>query len=225
MRPILVCCDRDGTINRDDNNLYLGKSPDWRGQLEILPGVASGILKINEIPDSHLVVVTNQSGVAIADSEFAELTEERVGEVNFEIGSRLRAKGCRIDGFFVCPYVDSAYVAQARDRGRTINPDYIQDGCRDLKPNTGLLEKAAAKVGLELNQCSLYVIGDRFTDVEMGLNGGGVGILVESPKTRELGDLKKTRKLMSEHPGKVYVADAFDAAARTIVELAAARTD
>ncbi len=223
MRPVLVGCDRDGTIT-EDNNFYLGKSPNWRRQLKILPGVASGILAINEIPNSHLVVVTNQSGVAIADSEFAELTEERVDEVNSEIGFLLRAQGCRIDGFFVCPYVDSAYVAQARERGRVIHEHYIREGYRDLKPNIGLLEKAAAIVGFELKQCSLYVIGDRFTDVEMGIHGGGTGILIEGPKTRELGDLRKTCRLMSEYPGRVHIASTFDAAARTIVELAAART-
>ncbi|HLC54465.1 MAG TPA: HAD-IIIA family hydrolase [Candidatus Nanoarchaeia archaeon] len=225
MRPVIVGCDRDGTIINEDDNIYLGKSPKWKEQLRILPGVASGIMAINEIPDSYLVVVTNQSGVAITGSEFAELTEGRVDEVNSEIGSLLRARGCRIDGFFVCPYVDNAYAAQARDRGRVIDEHYIRDGCRDLKPKPGLLEKAAAKVGFKLDQCSLYVMGDRFTDVEMGINGGGTGILIESPKTRELGDLRKTLRLKNQYTSRVHIANTFDAAARTIVELAAARTD
>lgn len=99
MRHILIALDRDGTLNEDDN-FYLGKSEAWRKQLAILPGVASGIRSLNLIPHSYVAVISNQSGVAIADQEFEGLTEERVHEVNTEIESILRRQGCRIDGFF-----------------------------------------------------------------------------------------------------------------------------
>lgn len=66
----------------------------------------------------------------------------------------------------------------------------------------------------------MYVIGDRLTDVQTGLNANGTGILVESYKTRELGDVEETMNLMKNHPGRVRIAASFDVAARTVAELA-----
>ena len=73
----LVCLDRDGTVNKDDN-YYLGSSPDWKRQVRILDGVFEGIKRLNAVPDLSVFVVTNQSGVALRGHEFDELTEERM---------------------------------------------------------------------------------------------------------------------------------------------------
>lgn len=57
----LVCLDRDGTINRDEN-YFLGSSERWREQVEILPGVAEGIRRLNEIQEIYVFIISNQAG-------------------------------------------------------------------------------------------------------------------------------------------------------------------
>jgi len=204
----LVCLDRDGTINEDDN-YYLGSSPSWKEQVKILEGVVEGIRKLNSLPQTELFIITNQSGVALAEQKFAELTEERMHEVNRYILELLAQQGARVKGYFACPFVDSKYVDKVKTRGWNVHSQYVQDGHLDLKPNIGMLEKCAETLGCSLNGMELYVIGDRSSDVELGLNGDGKGILVSSQKTIELGDVEKVRKLQERNPQKVFVATNF----------------
>ena len=147
---ILVCSDRDGTINEDDN-LYLGKSPNWNKQVSFIPGVVPGIMLLNKVPNLEFFIITNQAGVAISydpkDSEFQNLTEKRMHEVNRYIIEQLCVHGAKIRGYFACPFVDSAYAEKARVKGRIINSRYIRDSCPDRKPNTGLILKAASQLG------------------------------------------------------------------------------
>tara|TARA_Y100000310_G_scaffold26446_2_gene25224 strand:- start:3643 stop:4296 length:654 start_codon:yes stop_codon:yes gene_type:complete len=204
----LVCLDRDGTINEDDN-YKLGSKPYWKGQVKILNGVAEGIKRLNSEEGVEVFVVTNQSGVALQDEEFSDLTEERMDEVNDYILSVLSGEGVEVRGCFTCPFVDEAYVRRVGLAGRQVNPDYIREGYRDIKPNIGMLEKSARSIGKSLGEVSLYVVGDRKSDVQLGLNGGGKGILVSGVKTEELGDLEKVKTLRESHPGRVYIAKDF----------------
>lgn len=211
----LVCLDRDGTINEDDN-YYLGSSPNWRDQVRILPGVIEGIRILNALADTEAFIVTNQSGVAVDEPQFAELTEERMHEVNRHILRLLADQGAQVRGYEACPFVDLKYVKKVQEREWKIHPQYIRDGHRDLKPNVGMLEKCAGQIGCDLRSISLYVIGDRASDVELGLNGGGTGILVSGPKTRELGDLSKVETMQGKYADRVYIARDFLDATRYI---------
>ena len=47
---ILVCLDRDGTINKDEN-YFLGSTEDWKSKVKFLPGVVKGIKLLNQISD------------------------------------------------------------------------------------------------------------------------------------------------------------------------------
>ena len=190
----LICLDRDGTITKDDN-FYLGSTPNWKDLIEFLPGVIEGIKKLNRIPNSRIFVVTNQSGVALKGPKFDQLTMKRMHEVNNYILQELSKQGAPIKGYFACPFIDQAYAERARAKGREINPAFIYDKHPDLKPNIGLVRRAVGSLGRNLEGCEIFVIGDRFSDVKLGLNSGGHGILVESIKTRELGDVEKTIKL------------------------------
>ena len=174
---ILVCIDRDGTIN-EDNNDFLGKTQDWKAKVKFLPGIIQGIRLLNQIPNSKIFIITNQAGVALTDKEFKELTEQRYQEVNEHIVQELAKQGAIIRGVFGCPYIDSKYAEKSKQRGRTVDPKYIIDNHPDLKPNPGMIEKAAKSLGKSLEQCQIYMIGDRLTDVQTGLNAGGIGILV-----------------------------------------------
>ena len=59
----LVCLDRDGTINKDEN-YFLGSKPDWKSQIEFLPGVVKGIKLWNKISDLEIFIITNQASIS-----------------------------------------------------------------------------------------------------------------------------------------------------------------
>jgi histidinol-phosphate phosphatase family protein len=205
---ILVCLDRDGTINKDEN-YFLGSRENWKSQIEFLPGVIQGIKLLNQIPDLEIFVITNQAGVALIGKEFDALTEERYQKVSGYMIQQLAKQGARIKGAFGCPYVDLKYAEKSRQRDRTINPKYLVNNHPDLKPNPGMIEKAAKSLGKTLQECKVYFIGDRLTDVQTGLNAGGIGILVTSFKTKELGDEAKVQQLNLQYPNRVYIAKDF----------------
>lgn len=210
----LICLDRDGTINKDDD-YYLGSSVNWKEQVEFLSGVVEGIKLLNTLSDLEIFIITNQAGVAIDEPKFEQLTEERMHEVNKWIIKLLEEQGDCIKGYFACPFVDSKYIEKAKKRGWKINPAYIKDNHPDLKPNIGMIEKASQTLGKRLNECDIYVVGDRFSDVELGLRAGGKGILVPSSKTsRE--DMEKSREFMKENSDLVYITSNFRGAAHYI---------
>ncbi|MDO8516264.1 MAG: HAD-IIIA family hydrolase [bacterium] len=219
-QAILICADRDGTINLDEN-FYLGSKPHWKSQLEFLPGVVEGIKLLNRIPNTKFVIVTNQAGIALEGDEFLSLTEERGHEVNQHIVDELTKLGCRVDGYQLCPYVTSAYAKKAADKGRVVAPRYIKDDARCLKPNIGMLEDAATMFGEKLeNIKKKFVIGDRATDIEMGIRGNCTSVLIESFKTRELGDVEKVLAMQKDAPpGDILLVADFLEAARYIENL------
>lgn len=212
---VLICLDRDGTINLDEN-FYLGSQPHWKEQLSFLPGVIEGITVLNKIPRAKTVIITNQSGVALEGPAFELLTEQQAHDVNRHIVAELAKQGARIDGYQMCPYVTSDYAKKAAEKGRLINPKYVDDNARCMKPNIGMLESAAKMFGATLaNTEKKFMIGDRATDVEMGIRGDCASILIESFKTRELGDVEKVRAMS----GRILIAKDFLDAARQIKAL------
>ncbi len=199
-----------------DQDYYLGSSDNWKDQLQFLPGVVDGIKCINAIQRSHFAIVSNQAGVALG-----LLTEARMNEVHKEMVARLEAQGAHIDSALYCPFVDSAYVEKAKAKGRTVRPDYVDDKCPDLKPKPGMLYKAAALAGVKLEDITAkFMIGDRLSDIEMGIAAGCYSILIPSYKTRQLGDYDLVIAFGEKHPGKVYAADNFDEAAKIIEQKA-----
>jgi histidinol-phosphate phosphatase family protein len=207
----LILSDRDGTINKD-NNYYLGSHPNWKNQVNFLPGVVEGIKQINRIPDSYFYILTNQSGVALKGERFKELTLERMHEVNEFIIEKLYGLGARVDGYQACPFVDNAYVKHAMKKGRTVKNMYLQEGHPDLKPDIGMVNKTLEYLSLKKEDCDIFMIGDRPSDVELGINAGGTGILIESEKTKEFGNAKKVLGM----GGNVYIAKSFLDAAEYI---------
>ena len=151
---ILVCLDRDGTINEDKND-FLGSTLDWKSKVKFLPGVVKGIRLLNQISDLEIFIITNQAVVALTGTEFDMLTEQRYKEVNEYMIEQLAKKEAGIKGFFGCPYVDLKYAEKSKQRGRTINPKYVVDNHPDLKPNPGMVEKAAKYLGKNLQECEV----------------------------------------------------------------------
>lgn len=140
-----VFMDRDGTINREVGHV------DRIEKLELLPGAAAAIRRLNE-HGLKVIVVTNQSGVARG-----YFSERFVKALHRRFETALESQGARLDGIYYCPH----------------HPD-AACGCR--KPAPGLLMKAAKDLGIDLQRS--YVIGDKHGDVETARRAGTKSILV-----------------------------------------------
>jgi len=119
----------------------------------MLSGVAAAIRNLN---DARLpvVVVTNQSGVGRG-----YFPESLVHEVHERMISELTAAGARLDGIYYCPHVGA-------------------DECNCRKPKTGMLQRAAWELGLNLKES--FVVGDRGGDVAMAHRAGCRSVLVRT---------------------------------------------
>jgi len=149
-----IFIDRDGTINEEVGYL------DHPSRLKLFPWSAEAIRLINGSP-FKAVLVTNQSGVARG-----YFTEELVEQIHEKLQEELAKGGAKLDAIYYCPHHP--------DFGP---PQYRQD-CSCRKPKTGLLERAARDLNLELSNC--YVIGDKYIDVQMAHRAGARAVLVLS---------------------------------------------
>jgi len=148
-----VFLDRDGTINREVNYL---SSPQ---QLELLPGAIEGLRMLREA-GFKLVVVTNQAGVARG-----YFGEEDVRRIHRRLEGLLSAGGAGVDAFYYCPH----------------HPDGKGDYrkvCPNRKPGTGMFERAAADLGLDLGNS--FIVGDNVTDLIPGEQLGCRTVLVRT---------------------------------------------
>jgi D-glycero-D-manno-heptose 1,7-bisphosphate phosphatase len=152
MKKTAVFLDRDGTINEQMGYI------NHLSRFVLLPGAAQAIRLLNghSIP---AVLVTNQSGLARGYFP-ASLLEA----VHAEMERQLAAAGARLDGIYICPHHPEAKVEQYRQ------------ACRCRKPQTGLLEQAAADLNLDLAHS--FMVGDRWSDLECGVRAGAAPVLV-----------------------------------------------
>ncbi len=147
-----VFLDRDGTISEEVG--YVNHID----RLRLFPWTAPAIRKLNEA-GMAVVVVTNQSGVGQG-----YFPEELVPAVHERIREELASEGARVDAFYYCPHHPNARLAAYRM------------ACRCRKPDTGMLEQAAADLGLDLS--SATVVGDSTRDIETGFRAGARTALV-----------------------------------------------
>lgn len=149
-----VFLDRDGTINEEVG--YLRDLEDLR----LIPGAGEAIRLLNEA-ELKVVLVTNQSGVARG-----YFPESLVHDAHERLEQMLREQGARIDAVYYCPHHPTAGTS-----GFTIKCD-----CR--KPGTGLIDRAARDLDIDVKRS--YVVGDKWSDVELGQRAGAHSILVQS---------------------------------------------
>ena len=112
---------------------------------EILPRVPEAVRLLNQ-EGYKVVVITNQSG--IARGYFSEAT---LSLIHRKMITNLEQAGARIDAVYVCPH----------------HPD---EGCGCRKPSPTLVIRAAADIGIALDQS--YMIGDDPKDVGAGKAAG-----------------------------------------------------
>ncbi len=149
VRRPAVFADRDGTIIRE--RPYLS---DPAG-VDLLPGSAHGLAAFHAAGFA-IVIVTNQSGIARGYYD-----EEAYEAVQRELVLRLAGAGVPVAASYHCPH----------------HPDYT-GACLCRKPATGLFERAAHELALDLAR-SVF-IGDRLRDVEPAERFGGTGFLVRT---------------------------------------------
>jgi len=112
-------------------------------RVRILEGVPEALLALAEAGFQR-VVVTNQSGVA--RGMFGELD---VQSVNRALSNELARAGARIDAFYYCTHLN---------------------GCECRKPATGMVLRAVAERGIELEGSVMF--GDSAGDMGLAANAG-----------------------------------------------------
>jgi HAD superfamily hydrolase (TIGR01662 family) len=201
-RNVLICIDKDGTIEYD-KHFHLGHQRNWKSKLHLLEGVANGIKRLNKIPGVRIYIITNQPGVAVKN--YPLLTHDRSEEVCEYVIDRLGGYGAHIHGYEVCGKASLKYVARKEKEKAGFKFDKkLVGNFSCVKPKIGMIKNALKKEGWSLDDTQIYVIGDRRSDVKCGLNAGGYGILVPFGNRSE--EVDKVRKLDSP---KVYVARDF----------------
>ena len=178
-----VFLDRDGTVNVEVG--YLRDLADLR----LIDGAGTAIRLLNEA-GLKVVLVTNQSGVARG-----YFPESLVNEAHVRLDRMLREKGARIDAVYYCPHHPTEG-----------NSSYTV-ACDCRKPGTGLIDRAARDLDIDVKQS--YMVGDKWSDVELGQRAGARSILVQSG-------------FAPDEPGNIRPAhvSAPDFIARTILEAA-----
>lgn len=154
-----VFLDKDGTLIDD---VPYNVDP----QLVTLARGAGGALRALKAHGYLLVVVSNQSGVALGRFPLQALAavERRIQEL-------LASSGVAIDAFYYCPHLP--YTANVRYAVRCL--------CR--KPQPGLLRTAARDWEIDLTQS--WLVGDILDDIEAGTRAGCRTVLVDTGNETE----------------------------------------
>jgi len=145
--------------------------------LVFLPGAIEG-LKMMSNEGMGLVIFTNQSGIGRG----LFTTEDFLGFMDGLI-SELKHEDIKIDEVLHCPHTP-------------------EDKCECRKPSPQLLENYAYDNCLDLSEC--FVIGDRLSDIETGINAGCTTILInkEGPDMSALA--KATTEALQDAQNKIF---------------------
>lgn len=184
MRPA-VFLDRDGTINVDHGFVHRPED------LELIEGAAQSIARLNRA-DFHVIVVTNQSGVARG-----LFTETDVERFHLEIEARLRAAGGHIDRWYYCPFHPTDGIGAYRCESRL------------RKPDIGMFERACGDFDIDVTRS--WMIGDKLEDMVFARRCGLRGVLVKTGHGA---------RVLQEHrePAWFSVADSIVHAVASILE-------
>lgn len=172
-----VFLDRDGVLNKEIGH-YVWE-PD---KFIVLDGVPESLAQLRQA-GYHLIVVTNQAGIAKGLYTAADV---------YACHAKLQAAcGNLIDAFYFAPGHPSVSESLSR------------------KPGSLMLEKGLARFYLDPTQC--WMVGDRYRDIEAGARVGVRGILVGEGETvnyqPRVADLRAAAQLiLSAEPLAAFTA-------------------
>ena len=151
-----VFLDRDGVLNR---SLPDGRFVTCWEQVELLPGIAEAIARLNR-SGRKVIVVTNQRAVALGLCSETELLalHDRLREC-------LASQGAHLDAIYYCPH------------------DVGECNCR--KPLPGLFEQAFRDFP-DANPGNSVMIGDSLSDMEAGARLGMRTIFIAADHARPM---------------------------------------
>lgn len=131
--------DRDGVLNVDNG---------WTFRPEQLVWVAGALEAVRLLNEAryHVLVVTNQSGVARGFYD-----EAAIERFHAHMQEGLRAQGAHVDAFYYCPHHPEGTVAK------------FSIACTCRKPGPGMLEQAAREWNVD--RARSFMIGDRDDDM------------------------------------------------------------
>ena len=175
MKKRAVFIDRDGTMSEEVG--YVNHSSRFR----LFPYTATAIKHLNE-SGWLAIVVTNQAGVARG-----YFSEDMIETVHAQMTKDVTANGGRIDAIYYCAHHPSVG-----------EPPY-RVACDCRKPQPGLINRAAEQFDVDLS--SSWMIGDRYSDVELARNAGVKSMFVLSGYGR--GEWEHQRTTWSAQPDLV----------------------
>jgi D-glycero-D-manno-heptose 1,7-bisphosphate phosphatase len=141
-----VFIDRDGTISEEVG--YINHPSRFR----VFPYAADAINRLHE-SGWLAVLVTNQAGVARG-----YFSEDMITTVHSHLEQELARQGAHLDAIYYCAHHPSVG-----------EPPYRFD-CDCRKPKPGLILRAAQELDIDLNRS--WMIGDRYSDIELAHNAG-----------------------------------------------------
>ncbi len=147
-----VFLDRDGTIIEEMG--YINHF----SRIRIFPFAVQAVRLLKDA-GWKVVVVTNQAGVARG-----YFSETELNEMNNWMLDRFARQGAELDALYYCPHHPREGLEKYR----------MDCNCR--KPKTGLIEKAAADLKIDVSRS--WIVGDRFSDIELGRRAGMKSVFV-----------------------------------------------
>ena len=170
-----VFIDRDGTISEEVG--YINHA----SRFNLFPYSAAAIKHLND--NGWLAIITtNQAGVARG-----YFSEEMIKAVHKRMNDGLEAGGARLDAVYYCAHHPSL--------GDT--PYRLDCDCR--KPKPGLITRAAREFDINLDES--WMVGDRYSDIEVARNAGVKSAFVLSGYGR--GEWEHQRETWSLQPDLV----------------------
>lgn len=143
----IIFIDRDGVINVDPIGDYIKAWKDFKFE----KGAIEALKKITDMGFS-IIVVSNQAGIGDGVYPEAELWN-----IHKNMMAEFKKQGINA--------VDAFYCLHGK-----------QAGCKCRKPETGLLEQAAARY--KFDRAKTFFIGDKLSDVQVGRRFGLKTIMV-----------------------------------------------
>ena len=149
-----VFIDRDGTISEEVG--YINHVSRFR----LFPYSAAALKQLHD--NGYLaIVITNQAGVARG-----YFSEEMVQAIHQQMTIDLENSGAALDAIYYCAHHP------------TVGEPPYQLDCDCRKPKPGLLLRAARDYDIDL--ANSWMVGDRYSDIELAANAGVKSALVLS---------------------------------------------